>query len=566
MITSLPPGWILMLGALALPLLPRLLKQVWMLLLPLLGLWQLTRLEHGFSHATTFLDLSITLVHVDQLAMVWGIIFHLAAFLAVIYALHVRDDVQHVAGLVYAGSAVAAVFAGDLLALFCYWELTAISSVFLIWARRSERSFRCGLRYLVLQVGSGVLLLSGVLVRYHETGSLAFGHMSLDDGLGAQLVFLSFGIKAAFPLLHTWLPDAYPEGTATGTVFLSTFTTKLAIFALARCFAGTEELIWIGLAMAVFPLLFALVVDDLRRALAYALNNQLGFMVVGVGIGSELALAGVAAHAFCHILYKSLLFMSLGAVLQQAGTACASGLGGLRRAMPWTAALCCVGALGMSAPGFCSFASKSLIISAAAEEHLQVVYFVLVAAATGVFFAAGLRVPYLTFFRAPAEERKVAVREAPWNMRVAMLATAALVVAIGVHPAGLYALLPSPPDYQAYTVTHVVTQLQLLAFAGLAFAVLTATRLLPAPKAAAHLDFDWVYRRLAPALGLPLLRVLVGAWNGALAGLRAAARPLLERGFRHHGSTGLLARTWPTGSMALWVAVLLGAALILYYL
>jgi multicomponent Na+:H+ antiporter subunit D len=258
--------------------------------------------------------------------------------------------------------------------------------------------------------------------------------------------------------------------------------------------------------------------------------------------------------------------MSLGAVLQQTGTACASGLGGLRRAMPWTAALCCVGALGMSAPGFCSFASKSLILGAAADEHLTAVYFVLLAAAVGVFFAAGLRVPYLAFFAAPAVERKVAVREAPWNMRIAMLATAALVVAAGVFPARLYALLPHPPDYQVYTLTHVVTQLQLLAFAGLAFAVLTALRVLPAPRAATHLDVDWIYRRLIPALGLPLLRGLVGLWNALLAGVRAAALPLLERGYRHHGATGLLARTWPTGSMALWVAALLGAALILYYL
>ena len=349
-------------------------------------------------------------------------------------------------------------------------------------------------------------------------------------------------------------------------MFLSTFTTKLAIFSLARCFAGTEELIWIGLAMAVFPLLFALVVDDLRRVLSYALINQLGFMVVGVGIGTEMALSGVAAHAFCHILYKSLLFMSMGAVLQQAGSARASDLGGLRRSMPWTAALCCVGALGMSAPGFCSFVSKSLIISAAGDEHLTWVYFTLMATATGVFFAAGIRVPYLAFFRRASTERKVAVQEAPLNMRLAMLLTAALVVAVGVLPERLYAILPYHVDYHVFTTTHVVTQLQMLAFAGLAFALLTKLGLLAAPARTVHLDFDWVTRRLIPAVGLPLLGGIVGLWNRAMRGLRKAAQPLIERGFRYHGTTGLMARTWPTGSMAMWVAVLLGGALILYYI
>ena len=566
MIEALPPGWLLLLGALLIPLLPRGLKQAWMLLLPAASLWQLLQLDHGRSAPFELFDLSLTLVHVDQQALVWGIVFHLAALLAVLFALHVRDDTQHVAALAYAGSAIAAVFAGDLLVLFTYWELTAITSVFLIWARRERAALDCGIRYLVLQVGSGVLLLTGILLRHHETGSLAFGAMSLDDGLGAWLVLLAFGVKAAFPVLHAWLPDAYPASTPTGSVFLSTFTTKLAIFALARTFAGTEELVWIGLAMAVLPLLWAVVVDDLRRALSYALINQLGFMVVGIGIGTKLALAGVAAHAFCHILYKSLLFMSLGAVLQQAGSARASDLGGLRRQMPWTATFCCIGALGMSAPGLCSFASKSLIISAAGKEHLTVVYFTLIATATAVFFAAGIRVAWLAFFAPAARERRVAVTEAPLNMRLAMLGTAFLVVGVGLFPGRLYALLPDPPaGYELFTTTHVVTQLQLLAFAGLAFAACWKLRLLPRPSRTEHLDVDWVWRRLPPAVGLPLLRGAETAWSSLLAGLAALARPLLERGFRYHGQAGLLARTWPTGSMALWAAILLGGALLLYY-
>jgi multicomponent Na+:H+ antiporter subunit D len=262
--------------------------------------------------------------------------------------------------------------------------------------------------------------------------------------------------------------------------------------------------------------------------------------------------------------------MSMGAVLHQTGTARASGLGGLARRMPWTAALCCVGALGMSAPGFASFASKSLIISAAGEAHLDVAYFVLVATATGVFFAAGLRVTWLAFFAAPApevEERLRQVDEAPLNMRLAMLGTAALVVGVGLAPQHLYALLPAlPDDYHLFTTSHVLPKLQLLAFAGLAFALLTRAGVLARPARTTHLDVDWLWRRALPAVGLPLLRGIVGAWNGLLAGARGLALPMLEYGFRYHGRTGLFGRTWPTGSMALWMAVLLGGALILYYL
>jgi multicomponent Na+:H+ antiporter subunit D len=279
---SLPPGTLLLVGALALPLLPRRLKQAWLLLLPVASLAHLLSLGEGHLQQVEFLDFTLTLARVDKLSLVFGYIFHLAAFLGALFALRVKDNVEHVAALIYMGAAISAAFAGDLITLFVHWELTAISSVFLIWASRSERSFRAGMRYLVIQVGSGVLLLSGAIFVYTETGSIRFDLMN-HWTTGSVLIFIAFGMKCAFPLLHNWLQDAYPESTATGTVFLSAFTTKLAVYALARGFAGTEILIWIGAIMTAFPIFYAVIEDDLRRVLAYSLNNQLGFMVVGVG-------------------------------------------------------------------------------------------------------------------------------------------------------------------------------------------------------------------------------------------------------------------------------------------
>ncbi|MCZ6785909.1 MAG: proton-conducting transporter membrane subunit, partial [Planctomycetota bacterium] len=284
MIGSLPPASLLILGALLVPLLRGRVQSLYLLMLPVLSAVHLFHLE-GPLEFTVF-DYTLNLCRNDELSFVFGLIFHVVAFLSVIFALHVRDNVQHVAGLIYAGAGIAAVFAGDLITLFIFWELTALSSVFLIWARRNERSYRAGMRYLIIQVGSGVLLLAGIIFHYQATGSLAFDASLTTGTLGGNLIFLAFGIKCAFPFLHNWLQDAYPEATVTGTVFLSAFTTKLAVYALARGFAGTEILIWIGATMTVFPIFYAVIENDLRRVLAYSLNNQLGFMVVGIGIGT----------------------------------------------------------------------------------------------------------------------------------------------------------------------------------------------------------------------------------------------------------------------------------------
>jgi multicomponent Na+:H+ antiporter subunit D len=446
--------------------------------------------------------------------------------------------------------------------LFVFWELTAVTSVFLIWARRTQRAYRAGMRYIVIQLLSGMLLLFGALQQLAATGSLRFEHIGL-EAPGGLLIFLAFGIKCAFPLLHNWLQDAYPEATEAGTVFLSAFTTKLAVYALARGFSGTEALIWIGATMTAFPIFYAVIENDLRRVLAYSLNNQLGFMVVGIGIGSELALNGTASHAFSHILYKALLFMSMGAVLYRVGTVNGSELGGLYKSMPWTTGFCIVGAASISAfPLFSGFISKSMILSAAAGEGLLVTCLVLLFASAGVFHHSGIKIPYFAFFAHDSGKR---CQEAPPNMLVAMAITAVLCVGIGVYPDPLYAILPFPVDYAPYTGSHVLAQLQLLLFSALAFSVLMRTGIYPPEMRRLNLDSDWFYRRLAPrlAIGVSMLFALSAT---ALRALRDGAMERIGGAIRrHHGADGVLARTWTTGGMALWAAILLAAYLLLYY-
>jgi multicomponent Na+:H+ antiporter subunit D len=562
LVDLIPPGAILIVGALAVPFLRGRTRAAYMLLLPVLGFAQLLLISPGVHLQFQIFDYELTPVRVDRLALVWGYVFYLAAFLSVLYALKVEKATEHVAGLVYAGAAIAAVFAGDLISLFVFWEATAIASVFLIWASRTERAYRSGMRYMVIQIGSGVLLLAGALVRVSETGSIEFGHIGL-DGAGGTLIFLAFGIKSAFPLLHNWLQDAYPEATVSGTVWLSAFTTKLAVYALARGFAGTEILIPIGVTMTLFPIFFAVIENDFRRVLAFSLNNQLGFMVVGIGIGTELALNGTVAHVFAHVIYKALLFMSMGAVLFRTGTIKGSELGGLHRSMPLTATFCIIGAASISAfPLFSGFVSKSLILSATAENHYQLYYFLLLLASAGVLEHSGIKIPYFTFFGRDSGKRP---KEAPLNMLLAMGIAAALSVGIGLFPSALYSILPFEVDYIAYTPTHVITSLQLLVWAGLAFAVLNWYRVYPAEIRAINLNSDWVYRRLLPDAWTVTLSVGGGLWGGFKRNWTRRFTAAWERVYRYHGPQGVLARSWPSGSMALWAVILLLAVLLVYF-
>ena len=370
---SVPPVLIFFVGALIVAVTKGHIRRGVLLAIPLIGALNLLGLQEGTIVEFEMLGYTLVPFKVDRLAMMFGYLFHLAAFLGNLFALHLEKEdgagVQHTSAVLYAGAAIGAVYTGDLISLFVFWELLALTSVFLIWARKTERSFRAGFRYLVIHVLSGVLLLSGALMLAYETGSIEFGPISLDGSMAGWVILIAFGIKAAFPLLHTWITDAYPEGTPTGTVFLSAFTTKVAVFALVRTFAGADVLIYVGVTMTCFPIFYAVIENDLRRVLSYSMINQIGFMVTGVGLGSALALNGAVAHAFADVIFKGLLFMTMGSVLKMTGRINGSDLGGLYKTMPITATFCVIGALAISAfPLFSAFITKSMVMAAALEQ------------------------------------------------------------------------------------------------------------------------------------------------------------------------------------------------------
>ncbi|MBT5316390.1 MAG: Na(+)/H(+) antiporter subunit D, partial [Rhodobacteraceae bacterium] len=563
MIEAMPTFYLFVLAALGAGLLPKgSMRAALLLLVPVLAALQIWSLPEGNLYQVELLGQQLELMRVDKLSRVFGLIFCIAAFLGNLYAWHIKDTVQQIAAVLYSGSAIGAVFAGDLVTLFFYWEGTAIASVFLIWARRTEGAYHTGMRYLIIQITSGVILLAGTALLYRETGSIAFEQMTLGS-LATWLIFLSFGMKCAFPFLHNWLQDSYPAATITGTVILSAFTTKLAVYALARGFAGTEMLIYIGAVMTLFPIFFAEIENDLRRVLAYSLNNQLGFMVVGIGVGTEMALNGTASHAFAHILYKALLFMSVGAVLLRTGTSKASELGGLCRTMPRTALFCLIGAASISAfPLFSGFVTKSLIMDETANEHYPIIWAILVFASAGVLSHSGIKIPYFTFF---GHDSGLRPKEAPWNMQLAMGITAFLCIFIGVYPDPLYALLPYDVVYKPYTTNHVIAQLQLLCFALLAFAVLMRSGIHPPEIRAVNLDVDWIYRRLIPKLYRPIAALIGLIWTALSEATLKNLGQFQNLLYRWHSPETGMARVRPTGAMVIWVAILLAVTLIASY-
>lgn len=554
---AFPPAFILILGALLIGIARPGLRPLIVLGAPLLTLWAIWQLPDGVLLTAPFLGYQIELVESSALRRLFATVFAIMAFAGGLFGMKQAKWYELAAGYAYAAGAVGVSFAGDLITFFLFWEFMALFSTVVIWCGGSIAARRAGVRYALMHLVAGVILKIGIEGVMIHTGSIDVRPLVLHN-LDTWLVLIGVLINAAAPPLSAWLADAYPEGSPFGTVFLSAFTTKTAVLALILLFPGAQVLVWIGLYMVFYGIIYALLENDMRRILAYSIVNQVGFMVCGVGIGTEMAINGAAAHAFAHIIYKALLLMSAGAVLYQTGKRKCTDLGGLYQSMPITAICGIVGALSISAFPFTSgFISKSMIGQAAADQQMAVVWYLLTAASAGVFLHAGIKFPWFVFFQKDSGLRPA---DPPWNMRAAMILFAIACIGLGCFPGMLYNLLPYPVDYQPYTGEHLVGQFQLLLFAGLAFFVM-----LPAMRRTLtiSLDFDWLYRVLVPRAA----RLVEWIWTALIDALAARwqrnGKPMVARLTRWSEPGGALARTSPIGSMALWVTVILALVVVL---
>ena len=540
---AIPPMFIYLIGALLVPVFRGRLRQGFALLVPILGFlsyFQLSSHEVGtVLWSPQFLDFTLELGRIDGWSLIYYNIFSLLSVIGIVYILKENSALEFSAGLLYAGAALGVVLSGDLISMFIFWEMLTIGATMFILARKVQRSTKAAYRYLMVHVLGGTILMAGIALHIYETGSIAFSQIGL-SGTGSLLIFIGFGINCAWPLLGAWLTDTYPEASIGGVIFMATYTTKTAVFVLARTFPGETALIWIGATMAMLPIFYAVIENDLRRVLAYSLINQVGFMVVGVGLGTPLSLNGTAAHAYCHILYKALLFMSIGAVLYRTGKSKATELGGLYKSMPLTCIYCCIGAASISAfPFFSGFVSKSMVMSAAASGGYIVVWLVLLFASAGVFHHAGIKIPFFAFF---SHDSGLRCKEAPLNMQIAMGFTAFMCIFVGSFPnAFLYKMIPEAATYEPYTVGHITDQYALLFFSALAFTLLMRAGLYPAEVRSTNVDADWIYRKGG--------RTFYGLMDRALNSINAAAHKTFVGGFTTR--LGELAAEGPTRALLL---------------
>lgn len=539
-----------------------------LLVAPLLTLWAIWQIPDGVQDTVKFLSYDIEPVEGSPLRRLFATVFSIMVFVGGLYAFRIGRWYELAAAYAYAAGAVGVCFAGDLITLFLYWELMALFSTIVVWCGGTPAARAAGIRYAIMHLLGGVVLKVGIEGVMVGTGSIQIQPMLAND-FSSWMILIGILINAAAPPVSAWLADAYPESSTTGSVFLSAFTTKTAVLALIMLFPGEPVLIGVGLFMIMYGIIYALLENDIRRILAYSIVNQVGFMVCAVGIGTQMALNGAAAHAFAHIIYKALLFMSAGVVIYRTGKGKCTELGGLFRTMPLTTVCGIIGALAISSfPLTSGFTTKSMISQAAVDENLVWVYMLLTAASAGVFLHAGIKFPWFVFFQRDSGLRP---KDAPWNMGLAMILFACLCILLGVFPSLLYPLLPYPVDYVPYSAGKVLFYLQLLLFSGLAFFVL-----LPLMKRTLtiSLDTDWLWRH-AGLKCLYLAEQVVQLLGENVDKTRSRAQHFFHRlAVRYLGQPhttdskerGLFARSWPVGTTALWIAVLLSVYVLLYYL
>ena len=501
-----PTTWFLM-GAVLLPLLnnKEKLKKTVLIGIPLIAFALIHWLPDSFGQVS-YLGFDLVFGRVDQLTRVFLHVFTIMAIIGCIYGLHVKETGQHIAAFLYVGGSLGVTLCGDYLTLFIFWEMMAFASTFLVWYRKKRRSIEAGFRYLLVHTAGGLVLLAGIFLRYQNIHDLSFVQIATNGATFADyLIMIGFMLNAAVPPIHAWLPDAYPEASVTGAVFMCAFTTKTAVYVLARGFPGFEALAILGAIMTVYGVGYAAIENDARRILAYHIVSQVGYMVCGVGIGTAMAVNGAISHAYAHIIYKALLFMGAGAVLEMTGISKLNELGGLYRRMPLAMIFTVIGGISISGfPLTSGFVSKSMIIAAAGESPRIGLLLMMTLAAVGTFLSVGIKLPYFIWF---GKDSGVEAKDAPWNMNLAMGIAAFLCFFIGIYPDYLYKMLPFPVNYHPYTSYHLAETMQLLGFTGLGFFIMVK-KLKPKPKI--NLDLDWFYRK------------------GARVFMRFASRPVLS--------------------------------------
>ncbi len=503
---TLNPGFVPLIAALLVLAMPRTMRSPMIVGSALAAFWLLLDHEFGAASAMAQMGLPVVLLNLDELNRIFGIALLIALIVIGIYSGARRNRYEDAAILLLAGSAVSALFVGDLISFVAALTLGGLAAAWVVFASPIEGANRAGARLLIWHGLEGLLFLVGVAFHL-SAGAQASVVGRLDiTSIGGGFIFAALMIRIGAPMAHVWLKDVVSHASPTGAGALSAFTTMVGVYTLARLFPSEPLLVWIGAAMIAIGAFYASAEDDVRRAGAYGLTMQTGLCVALVGVGTPLALAAAEGHAFAAILSFVALQLMLGAVLERHGSVRISQLAGVGRTMPISALLLIGCGLAVSAaPALVMFASQAAALEATAQWDLRWLWLVIWASPAVLLVSLLLR-PALAAYTPLRDVRPI--REAPFSMLLGAGLALFLCFAVGLAPRWLFDLMPAEIAFQPFVLDRIAPQLQLLGAAGVAFLALRATRVVPREQGVELLDIDAMYRG-------PLAQA--GTWAGVLA-------------------------------------------------
>lgn len=482
-------------------------------------------------------------LRLDPLAAFMILVISLLAAVCALYSLAYLQEYRGRAWALgfyvnlFVASMIALVVTDNAFYFIILFEVMSLSSYFLVIADQDEEAIGAGLLYFLIAHAGSVLIMAAFFLLYRASGSLDFAAFRqtplppLQASLVFLLAFFGFGAKAGMLPLHGWLPRAHPAAPSHASALMSGVMVKIGIFGIIK--VGIDLLgagiVWWGVLVVAFGavssvlgVLYALAEHDIKRLLAYHTVENIGIILMGVGVGmigiathhpllAALGLLGGLYHLLNHAVFKGLLFLGAGAVIYRLHTKDMEKMGGLARRMPYTALAFLIGCMAISAlpplNGFVSewFTYQSLFtLSHEGSFALRLIapLAIVMLAITGALAAmCFVKVYGISFSGAPRSEKADRAREVPWPMTLAMGVLALLCVALGVG---------------ASLVAPIITQVAVSLTGSAAPVVAQGVTLFPGNPAQTTLSTPLIFILL---LALPLLPLLlyVGAKGGRLA-------------------------------------------------
>jgi len=408
-----------------------------------------------------FLNFNIVF-RLNALSWLFAIMISGITFLSILFSLnYIRGrenlDFYYAMLLLVNASMLGIVFAGDLISFYIFWEIMSWST-FLLISYNKGKALNAGLKYIIMSLIGSIAMLIAIISFYLKFGSLDISFISANINTVStkyiiyisSLFFIGFGVKSAIVPLHTWLPDAHSEAPSPFSAILSGILIKMGIYGfllilytiigikiLSIMWIGKIKLhyilVWLGAISILVPSFIAILQDDAKRVLAWSSIGQIGYIIVGISLGTGLGFLGGMFHTFNHAIFKALLFLSIASVEYQTGTRNLNQLGGLIKKMPVTFLGCVIGIAGLiGIPLTNGFVSKWLIYKSLFDTSN---FFLLLFSLIGTWAAIlyGYKILHNIFLGQLPEEYKK-IKKEPVSFQIPIIILSFFVILFGIFP------------------------------------------------------------------------------------------------------------------------------------